>query len=96
MDKAEIRLGANYISNYIRPLVEAGKVNIDDYNPALFARMIRLLYEKKIDSRKMRKWIEERIGEKDLEKSLGMSSELALYMDTLEVEALEEKFKSVV
>lgn len=84
---------ADVIINWVKPLVDEGKLNLEDINKNLFGRMVKLYYEGRIDSRRMRRWIEERVGEKELESTLakgGVSSDTFSYLDELEVQVLEK------
>lgn len=80
---------SNVIINYLKPIADAHpEMNIAEFKPKVFAQMVVLLYEGKIDTRRIRRWLEERVGEKELEHKLSLSQEAIDTFDQLEVDAL--------
>lgn len=90
----EINLASTYIANYIIPLCEKYNMSPEEFKPHLFAQIIKLLHQGKIDSRRVRRWIEERVGEKELEDELiktgAANRKLLDLMDQLEINALSK------
>ena len=70
-------------------------MTVEDFKPQLLARVIALYAEGKIDAHRLRRWIIERVGERELEEKLckaGSSMKTMAMMDLLEVEALENNY----
>lgn len=89
--KTLVQTASNVIINYIKPIADAHpEMSMEEFKPKIFAQMVSLLHEGKIDTRRMRRWIEERVGEKELEQRLGMSQEAIDMFDQLEVDSLNK------
>lgn len=82
MNKAQIT--AKVLIEYISPLVESGKIPSYSYiDSEKLSAVIDLVLEKKIDSRTLRRWINDREEEKRLE-----NKELNDNLDWLEIKAM--------
>jgi hypothetical protein len=83
---------ANVVINYVKPLMDAHpEMTPGEFKPHIFGQMVQLLHEKRIDTHKMRRWLEERVGEKAVEETLraqGVSQQTLDHLDQMEVYAL--------
>ncbi len=77
---------ADVIVNYVQ----------EPMNPDHLGRMVALYHEGRIDARRLRRWIQERIGEREVERTIGMSVEQGQMMNELEIQALERLTAEVV
>lgn len=82
---------SNVIVNYLKPIADTHpEMNMEEFKPKIFAQMVKLLHDGKIDTRRMRRWLEERVGEKALEERLGLTQDAINMFDQLEVDSLNK------
>jgi len=81
---------SDVLVNWVAPIKSLHpEMTMEDFKPPILSRIVKLYHEGKIDSLKVRKWLQERIGERKLEESLGLPS--ISPPDLFEVEALERR-----
>lgn len=90
LDQKTLRIVTNHVLNNIKPLAEKYKIPFNTWDPELLRRMCILQSLGKIDARRVKRWIEERIGESELEKELSIPPEVASALNELEVLSLEK------
>lgn len=79
---------ANIIINEVRPRCEKNNVSYKDFKPELFAKIVQLYHNKSITIAQVRRWLDDRIGECELENNLiskGISLSFLRDMDELEI-----------
>lgn len=89
LDQKTLRIVTNHILNNIKPLAEKHSLPLETWPPNLLKRMCILQAKGKIDSRRVKRWIEERIGERELEKEIGMPKHIGEALNESEIDALE-------